>query len=534
MADKSKNWWEKLLYGTGETHTIPQVTVPVTDEERRKSIEGGYMNPSITALDNAPKGTNLRALETANGNLVTRPADYTGIQGSATQAGWHNVLRDLETANGNLVTRPADYTGIQGTPGKTTALSSENGTAVQTANNAPYVSYTGANQVSNPSQVAGVPQDVYNEITKPFEQSAAFKEITAYNEQLLKQLTAGRTAYSDELDNLIAQYKDRGDFAYDPNSDMLYQNYLTAMQNAGQMAMKDTMGQAAALTGGYGSTYATAAANGAYNNYLQTANDNLVNFYDMALDKYNLESEQALRGIDLTRLQDESEYNRLLNAYEANANAANNMYNREYNEWAGSVGQWQNIADAMRGDYWNDKSNQLSVDLNNADLAYKYDALNQSKNEFEREMAYRENAAAQEQENWERQLELSGVETIPAGETFDNMTEAQRNSVYQNALSAYKDGGQEGINAFMESLVGYNLSPEEEKNILDYVDKFARKEYTMTNDVLGVKKNEYTDQWGRTYTYKELEEMHKKGEIDDETWKGIKKLSKEGQSYITK
>lgn len=530
MADKSKNWWEKLLYGTGETHTIPQVTVPVTDEERRKSIEGGYMNPSITALDNAPNGTNLRELETANGNLVTRPADYTGIQGSATKAKWHDQLADFE----NLPVRPATYTGIQGTPSKTSSLSNSTSDTVSPK----YVSYSGGNGyngVSNPSQLAGVNQDVYDEITKPFEQSAAYKEITAYNDALLKQLTSGRTAYSDELDNLIAQYKNRGDFNYDPNSDMLYQNYLTSMQNAGQMAMKDTMGQAAALTGGYGSTYATAAANGAYNNYLQTANDNLVNFYNMALDKYNLEGEEALRGIDLTKLQDETEYERLANAYQANLDKANTIYSHDYNEWAGRVGQMQNVADALRGDYWQNESNIMSTDQFNATQQYRYDALAQDWDKYttDRKDALDQWEYEKEQNEIAQALNGQTGATEPA-ETFDNMTAAQRNSLYQNALDAMKKDGMEGFSAFMDSLKGYNLSEDEMRQVADYVEMYSRKEFTMSKDALGVKKNEYTDQWGQTYTYKQLEEMHKKGEIDDETWKGIKKLSKEGQSYISK
>lgn len=113
------------------------------------------------------------------------------------------------------------------------------------------------------------------------------------------ELSKIKTPVDDPLKMIINDYMNRDSFSYDPNSDMLYQNYLSAMQNAGQMAMKDTMGQAAALTGGYGSTYATAAGQGAYNNYLQNANDNLADYYNIAMNKYNQEGNEMLNRYNL-------------------------------------------------------------------------------------------------------------------------------------------------------------------------------------------------------------------------------------------
>ena len=122
----------------------------------------------------------------------------------------------------------------------------------------------------------------------------------------------------NKIDSLINEYVNRADFKYDPNADMLYQNYLAAMQNAGQMAMRDTMGQAAMLTGGYGSSYATAAANGAYNNYLQKANEALPDYYNMAANAYNQQGEDLLSQIKLLQNQDEEEYSRWLDMMKLN------------------------------------------------------------------------------------------------------------------------------------------------------------------------------------------------------------------------
>ena len=155
------------------------------------------------------------------------------------------------------------------------------------------------------------------------QESEVYKTALDYTNNLLEQLQSGRTSYTDELNSLIDGFKNRAEFSYTPQTDELYQTYLAAMQNAGQNAMKDTLGQASALTGGYGSTYATQAANSAYNNYIQTANDNMTDFYDVALDNYNRETNDALEKINLVKEQDEDEWNKIYNAYTAAVESQN-------------------------------------------------------------------------------------------------------------------------------------------------------------------------------------------------------------------
>ena len=57
-------------------------------------------------------------------------------------------------------------------------------------------------------------------------------------------------------DEALQAYLNREDFQYDVNADALYQQYKDRYVELGKDAMEDTMGQAAALTGGYGSSYA--------------------------------------------------------------------------------------------------------------------------------------------------------------------------------------------------------------------------------------------------------------------------------------
>lgn len=212
----------------------------------------------------------------------------------------------------------------------------------------------------------------------PYQKSQTVIDAENYLDQLRNGLN-GRSQYADTIDSLIAQYQNRDKFSYDPNSDMLYQNYLAAMQNNGLRAMKDTMGQAAALTGGYGSTYATAAANGAYNNYLQTANDNLQNFYNNALNAYNLEGEEMLNNLKLYQNLDDRDYQRKLQEYEMALNSANAAYDRDWNAYVNA----QNEA-------WKQKNYDLDVQKLNNDNAYQNWQMSRQDANDASDNAYRE------------------------------------------------------------------------------------------------------------------------------------------------
>lgn len=81
-------------------------------------------------------------------------------------------------------------------------------------------------------------------------------------------------------------------FKYDFNGDALYEQASQRAQQLGRQAMMDTMGQAATMTGGYGNTYAQNAGQQAYNSYLQGLNDQLPQFQQMAMNKYQMDYAQ--------------------------------------------------------------------------------------------------------------------------------------------------------------------------------------------------------------------------------------------------
>ena len=118
--------------------------------------------------------------------------------------------------------------------------------------------------------------------------------------------------YDDEITSLYEQLRGRGPFRYDSATDPLYQQYVQDYTRQGQMAMRDTMGQAAALTGGYGSSYAQSVGQQQYDAYLRRLADVLPETYGMALQSWQAEGQDLQRRYSAAAALEQSDYERYL------------------------------------------------------------------------------------------------------------------------------------------------------------------------------------------------------------------------------
>lgn len=192
-----------------------------------------------------------------------------------------------------------------------------------------------------------VPTDEGTTKTYSFTPSKTYLDAMAYTQSLLDKLSSGRTSYTDKINDIMAQIEGREAFSYDFNTDTLFQQQLQSAMQSGKLAMQDTMGQASALTGGYGSTYSQAVGNQAYNAQIQGAYDSLPEYYGLALDAYNAEGNALATKLGMYQTADEAEYSRLANAYSANAQANANLYDQEYNNYWQGVSAQQNVANSL-------------------------------------------------------------------------------------------------------------------------------------------------------------------------------------------
>lgn len=213
-----------------------------------------------------------------------------------------------------------------------------------------------------------------------FKPSAAYTQAMAYTNGLLEKINSGKTSYTDKINAIMGQIENREKFSYDFNTDPLFQNALQGAMSAGQTAMQDTMGQASALTGGYGSSYATSAANQTYNQFVKGAYDALPDYYNLAKSAYDQEGQELYDRLGMYRTADDTEYSRLGNAYALNLANAESIYGKEYNNywdskkfnedsrrWAAEMGlKAQQYADSK--EQW-----QKEFDNKNAQWQMEYD-----------------------------------------------------------------------------------------------------------------------------------------------------------------
>lgn len=368
--------------------------------------------------------------------------------------------------------------------------------------------------ISSVTDIIG--QDTWDAINKKFEAPSAYTEAMNLTNSLREQLTSGRTSYSDQIDAMISKIQNRDAFEYDVDSDMLFQQYLASSMASGKTAMQDTLGQAAALTGGYGSTYATSAGNQAYNAYIQDAYNNLPEYYQMAMEAYQMEGEEMYNQLAMLGDADSREYERLFNAYSVNNDHAQDIYNKAYGEWQDSVSNAFNSAGlqlqehgqlydqayntymALQDNAQNLYNNEYTKWADEVSAAYKYAGmlnsdywnnaeLTQRKDEFNAEMDYKKDALEWDQKQFDASMQAktdnSGeVIVTPSGEVdVDNIpsTISKKASSFDNNgdLEAYLDN-QVNSGALTEAEADYLYST----NMIPEQAALNERDWTMIDD----------------------------------------------------
>lgn len=117
---------------------------------------------------------------------------------------------------------------------------------------------------------------------------------------------------AERMDELFTQIMNRDKFSYDLNGDALYQQYKDSYLEQGRLAMQDTMGQAAALTGGYGNSYAQTVGQQAYGQQLDRLNDLVPDLYSLALGNYEREGNHLWQQYNAYAAREQQDYNRWL------------------------------------------------------------------------------------------------------------------------------------------------------------------------------------------------------------------------------
>jgi hypothetical protein len=234
---------------------------------------------------------------------------------------------------------------------------------------------------------------------------------------------------------------------YNPSTDPVWQAYQKQYRREGNRAAEDTLGRAAAMTGGMPSSYAVTAAAQAGNNYAAALSDKLPELYK---DSYN-------RWFN--------EYQRQLGLADAYAGAGQT----EYNRYRDRLGQWNT-----------DRSFQYNLNR---------DAVEDERYDREWAQKLREYADEQgwKQKDWEQYLREYG----------DKLSEQEKEWAYQQYRDSISDARYEDETAWNRGKY------EDEIAYQRQMDEWER-EYGLGRDA--VEDSRYETKWQEQLRQQEIDE----------------------------
>ena len=260
----------------------------------------------MATLRKGSTGQDVRELQTAlNGKGYTLSVD--GIYGDKTAA----AVRDYQQKNGLSM-----VDGIAG--------------------NETWGSLRAATQSSTPAQTTNNQQYGYDASG-----NKAYQDALKRLQEMEGTKPSYDATYDKQLSDLYEKIMNREKFSYDAANDPLYQQYREMYTREGKAAMQNTMGQAAALTGGYGSTYAQSVGQQQYDAYLQKLNEVVPELYSQARQAYNDEGDRMMQQYQMVgdlRSDEYSKYRDALSDWWQGLNyqtdRADSAYNQGFNEWS--------------------------------------------------------------------------------------------------------------------------------------------------------------------------------------------------------
>ena len=242
------------------------------------------------------------------------------------------------------------------------------------------------------------------------------KTVQQYRDRLnnyeVNKPGAFQSNYKPQIDNILNGIMNRKSF--DMNTDKNYQTLYNQMKEsylqAGDRAMRNAVGNAATLSGGYGNSYAQAVGQQAYDNYLQGLNSKNLELMNMAYGMYKDENADKYNQLRALQGLDESDYGRYrdkVGDFNTERNYLTGRYDAErsfdYDKYKNRLDQF-NLENQFNYNVEKDRLAQRNLEQ---DFNYRrwQDILNQRNTD--RQFGYNKEQDALSQQNWLKQFDYN-------------------------------------------------------------------------------------------------------------------------------
>ena len=170
--------------------------------------------------------------------------------------------------------------------------------------------------------------------------------------------------YQDALDDILKQIQSPNEFKYTFDGDEMFKQYADLYTQKGKQASMDAMGQAAALTGGYGNSFAQQAGQQGYQQYLLDLYAMGPQLRDQAYREWQGNNAERYNQLGALQNQDQIDYGRYRDTvgdWERDrdywTNYANSERNFDYGQYSDMLNYWTGLAQAENS-AWNTEQNR--------------------------------------------------------------------------------------------------------------------------------------------------------------------------------
>lgn len=315
-------------------------------------------------------------------------------------------------------------------------------------------------------------------------------------------------SYEDEIRDVYNSIVNRDKFTYDVNSDALYNQYKDQYVSLGKLAMQDTMGQAAALTGGYGNSYAASVGNQAYQSYLSQLNEVVPELYGMAYDRYRQEGQDLLNQYNMLGDMRDTEYNRYLNEltqYWNNVNYYKSLLDDAYNQGYTANRDAYNMYIDERNFAYQQQQDALAQQnyLNEFEYKKAQDALQQQN--YEKEFDYQKWQDAIANDQWQQSFNHGVAQDALAQQNYENeFAYQQQQDALQQQNYQQEFQYQKQQDAIANSQWNQNFAYNQQQDALDrqqWQDEFDFKVYQSELDQYNLEQERMSKQQEQMYEY---------------------------------
>lgn len=219
--------------------------------------------------------------------------------------------------------------------------------------------------------------------------------------------------WAETQNNLLEEILNEKAFSYtgsDLMNDDMYKMYSEMYEKNARKAMNNAMGEAASLTGGYGSTYSQAAGQQAYDDTMSNMNEIALTLADKAYEKYLNDRSNRYDKLSAVNTQEQSDYGKYRDEVgdwqldrDYYAGRYDSIYGQDYQKYQDEVEQAQYLANLYASLYGQASSDELS--------AWQ---ANRAADEYESSYALSKAADDRDAEKWSYEKQLLALQVQQA------------------------------------------------------------------------------------------------------------------------